>query len=43
MLTALFNLVWNAQKSPGANVFEYQGKMFLNSEKVLMKISEEKP
>ena len=34
MLTALFKLVWNTQKTICTNVFEYQGKMFLSIEKV---------
>ena len=40
MLTALFKLVWNTQKSAQTNTFEYQGKMFLIIENVLEKISE---
>ena len=43
MLTALFNLVWNTQKSKWTILFECQGKMFLRIEKVLEKISEEQP
>ena len=43
MLTALFNLVWNTQKSTWSIFFEYQGMVFLNIEKVLEKISEEQP
>ena len=44
MLTALFNLVWNAQKSVNGQCFyECQGKMFLSIEKVLEKISEDQP
>ena len=43
MLTPLFKLVQNTQKTTLTNIFEYQGKMFLNIEKVLVKISEEKP
>ena len=43
MLTALFKLVWNTQTSTWTIFFEYQGKMFLNIEKVLVKISEEQP
>ena len=43
MLTALFKLVWNTQKSTWINFFAYQGKMFLNIEKVLLKIREEQP
>ena len=42
MLTALFKLVWNTPKSTWTFFFfEYQGKMFLNIEKVLGKISKE--
>ena len=40
MLTALFKLVWNTQKSTSTYLFEYQGKMFLNIENVLVKVSE---
>ena len=43
MLTALFKKVWNTQKTTWTNVFDYQGKMFLNTEKVLVKMSEEQP
>ena len=43
MLTALFNLVWNTQKSKWTILFECQGKMFLSIEKVLEKISEDHP
>ena len=42
ILTALFNLVWNTQKSKWAILFECQGKMFLGIDKVLEKISEDK-
>ena len=38
MLTALFKLVWNTQKTTWTNFFNYQGKMFFNIEKVLLKI-----
>ena len=41
ILTALFNLVWNTQKSKWAILFECQGKMFLSIEKDLEKISED--
>ena len=41
MLSALFNLVWNKQKSKWTCFFEFQDKMFLSIEKVLEKISEE--
>ena len=43
MLTALLKLVQNTQKIIQANFFECQGKMFLNIEKVLVKISEKQP
>ena len=43
MLTALFNLVWNTQKSKWTIFFECPGKMFLSIEKVLKKISEDQP
>ena len=43
MLTALFKLVWNTQKTTPTNFFEGQGKILLNIEKVLVKISEEQP
>ena len=36
-LTALFKLVQNTQKTTGTNFLEYQGKTFLNIEKVLIK------
>ena len=42
LLTALFKLFWNTQKRIRTNFFEYEGKMFLNIKKVLVKISEEK-
>ena len=41
MLTALFKLVWNTQKTTKTIFFEYQRKMFLNIERVLVKITEE--
>ena len=41
MLTALFNLVWNTQKSKWTILFECQCKMFLCIEKVLEKICED--
>ena len=41
MLTALFKLVWNTQKTTWTNFFECQGKMFVNNEKV--KVSEGQP
>ena len=43
MLTALFNLAWNIQKSKWAILFDCQGKMLLSIEKVLEKISEGQP
>ena len=43
MLTALFNLVSNAQKSKWTIYFECQGKIFLSIEKVLEKVSEDQP
>ena len=44
MLTALFNLVWNTQRSVHGQCFlQCQGKMFLSIEKVLEKISEDQP
>ena len=36
ILTALFKLVWNTQKSTYTNFFKDQGKMFLNIENVLV-------
>ena len=41
MSTALFKLVWNAQKSTCTIFFKYQGKMFLNTENVLMFLNTE--
>ena len=43
MLTALFNLVWNTQKSIWTIFFECQGKVFLSIEKILEKISQNQP
>ena len=43
MLIALFNLVWNTQKSKWRILFECQGKTFLRIEKVLGKIREDQP
>ena len=43
MLAALFNLLWNTQKSKWTIFFECPGKMFLSIEKVLEKISEDQP
>ena len=39
IMTALFKLVWNTQKSTSTNLFEYHGEfeMFLNIENVLVK------
>ena len=36
MLTALFKLVWNTQKSTHANFSKYLGQKFLNIENVLV-------
>ena len=41
MLTALFNLVRNTQKSKWTIFFECQGKVFLSIEEVLEKISQD--
>ena len=44
LLTALFNLIWNTQKSVnGQYIFECQGKMFLIIENVLEKIRQDQP
>ena len=43
MLTDLFKLVWNRQKSAWTNIFEYQSKMFFNIENGLVTISEGQP
>ena len=44
MFTALFNLVWNTQKSVnGKCFFEFQGMMFLSIEKIFKKIREDQP
>ena len=43
MLTTLFKLSWNTPKSAWTTFFKYKGKMFLNTEKVLVKINEEQP
>ena len=43
MLTALFNLVWNTQKSKWTISFEYQDKKCLSIENILEKISEDQP
>ena len=43
ILTALFNLVWNTQKSKCTIFFECQAKMLLSNEKVLEKISKDPP
>ena len=39
----LFKSIQNTQKTTRTNFFEYQRKMYLNIEKVLVKISEEQP
>ena len=43
MLTALYKLIWSIQKTTWTNFFEHQGKIFLNIEKVLVKIIEKQP
>ena len=43
MLNALFNLVWNTQKSKWTIFFECQGKVFLSIEKILEKVSQYQP
>ena len=43
MLTALFNLVRNKQKSIWAIFFECQVKVFLSIEKILEKVSQYQP
>ena len=43
ILIALFKLVWNTPKITWINIFVYQGKMFVNIETILVKISEEQP
>ena len=43
MMTALFNLVWDTEKSKWTILFECQSKMFLGTEKALEKISEDQP
>ena len=43
MLTDLFNLVRNTQKSIWTIIFECQGKVFLSIEKILERISQEQP
>ena len=43
MLAALFNLVRNTKKSIWTTFFECQGKVFLNIEKILERISQEQP
>ena len=43
MLTAVFKLLWNTQKSKWAIFFDCQGKVFLSIEKVLEKLSEDQP
>ena len=36
MLTALFKLVWETQKSTHTNFFKFLGEIFLNNENVLV-------
>ena len=43
VLTALFNLVRNTQKSIWTNFLECQGKVFLSIEKIFKKISQDQP
>ena len=43
MLNALFNLIWNTQKSKWTIFFVCQCKMFLSTEKVLQQINEDQP
>ena len=43
MLTALFNFIWNTQKSKCAISFECPGKMFLSIEKALKKMRKDQP
>ena len=43
MLTAVFNLVQNTQKSKWTIFFECQGKVFLSIEKILEKKSQDQP
>ena len=43
MLTTLFKLVRNTQKSAWIIILKYKGKMFLNIEKVLVKMNEVQP
>ena len=43
MLTALFNLVWNTQKSVWTIFLECQGKVFVSNEKILEKIRQDQP
>ena len=43
MLTALFNLFQDTQKSIWTIFFECQGKVFFSMEKILEKISQEQP
>ena len=39
MMTTLFNLVWDTEKSKWTILFECQNKMFLGTEKALKKTS----
>ena len=43
MLTALFNLVQNTQKSIRTHFLECQGKVFFSIKKILEKISQDQP
>ena len=43
MLITLLKLVLNTQKGAWIIFFKYQGKMFLNIEKILVKINEKQP
>ena len=43
MLSTLFKLIWNTQKSTCTHFFKYQGKVVVNNETVLVKINEEQP
>ena len=43
LLTALFDLVQNTQKSTWTIFFECQGKVFLSIEKILERINQEQP
>ena len=43
MLTALFILVWNTQKSKWTIFLECKGKVFLSIETILEKVSQDQP